>query len=491
MLTKTFFFRHWGTLAVSVLAGLALSLGACARNPVSGKREIMLVSEAQEIEMGRQAAREVPDELGILKDPEVQKMVREVGLRIAHSSERPELPWEFHVVDSSVVNAFAFPGGFVYLTRGILTHMNSEAEMVGVLGHEIGHVTARHSAQQISKSQLAGVGFGLGMIFVPEVRPFGDILQSGLGLLFLKFGRDDEREADRLGVRYALEASYDARRMAEFFDVLDRMREKSGQALPSWLSTHPDPVDREARILEWVRESGADPSTLVVGEETFKRKLEGVVLGDDPREGFMDGRVFKHPDLKFQVTFPQGFEVRNTRQALFAGNNEAAFQLTASRAQGTPSAHLGRALQGSGIRVGRGRSLSIGGFQAYVTLFQANTGSAILNGEAAAIRDGEMMYELLAYTSADRFPRMGNMLLGIIESFSRLTDRRALAVEPQRIRIVQVPRAMSARKALLAAGVVPEQLEELALLNHLHLEDRVERGTLLKSATKSAVFSTQ
>ena len=151
---------------LAALTALALFL-SCAKNPVTGKREISLVSEGQEIEMGNQAAAEVKASMPILKDEKVQAYVSGIGMRIAKQSERPNLPWSFTVLDDPMVNAFALPGGHIFFTRGILTHMNSEAELASVMGHEIGHVTARHSVQQISKQQLAQLGLGVGMILSP------------------------------------------------------------------------------------------------------------------------------------------------------------------------------------------------------------------------------------------------------------------------------------------------------------------------------------
>jgi predicted Zn-dependent protease len=469
-------------------AALALLLVAagCARNPVTGKREIMLVSESQEVQMGREAAKQIPEELGLIEDRQVTELVQTLGLQMARASERPELPWEFHVVDSPVVNAFAIPGGFIYLTRGILAHMNSEAELVGVMGHEIGHVTARHSAQQISQSQLAGLGLGLSMIFVPEVRPFGDLLQGGLGLMFLKFGRDDERESDRLGVRYALDLGYDPRPVAELFDVLARMGERDGSVLPNWLSTHPDPAERGQNFLQIARELAPDAVNLKIAENAFKRRLDGIVFGENPREGFMDGNVFKHPELRFRIVFPRDWRVSNTRRMVLAGSQDAAFQMTATRVEGntSPSAHAARLFQQAGLQSGRGRTGSVGGFPAFLVPFRQSSQSGVIDGEAAFLRDGALMYELFAYTSPDRFGRMRETFLDVFGSFSRLTAREDLEVQPQRIRLYQVPRSMNARQALIEAGVLPHQLEEVALLNHLALPDTVEAGTLLKSVTR-------
>ncbi|HJS75737.1 MAG TPA: M48 family metalloprotease, partial [Vicinamibacteria bacterium] len=470
------------TMVAAVLLGVA---GSCARNPVTGKREIMLVSEGQEIQMGREAAKQIPEELGLVEDREIQEMVQTLGLQMARASERPDLPWEFHVVDSPVVNAFAIPGGFIYLTRGILAHMNTEAEMVGVMGHEIGHVTARHSAQQISRSQLAGLGLGLSMIFVPDARPFGDLLQGSLGLMFLKFGRDDETEADRLGVRYGVELGYDPRPVAGFFDVLARMRE-GDEVLPSWLSTHPDPAGRAQNILELARQMPGSSGELKVVETAFKRRLDGMVFGENPREGFMDGNVFKHPELRFRIAFPRDWEVRNTRRMVLAGSQNAAFQMTAARVEGntSPSAHAARLFQQAGLQSGSGRSQIIGGFPAFVLPFREASQSGVIDGEAAFLRDGSMMYELFAYTTPDRYGRMRGTFLDVFGSFARLTSPEDLRVQPQRIRLYSVPRATNARQALMDAGVLPHQLETVALLNHLTLQDPVESGTLLKSVTR-------
>jgi predicted Zn-dependent protease len=473
---------------------LALAFGivvasGCARNPVTGKRELMLVSEAQEIQMGREAARQIPEELGLLPESEIASLVESRGLAIARASERPHLPWEFHVVDSPVVNAFALPGGFAYLTRGILAHMNSEAEMVGVLGHEIGHITARHSAQQLSRAQLASLGVGLGTVFVPEVRPFGDLLQGSLGLLFLKFSRDDETEADRLGVRYSLSQGYDPRQMAAFFGVLGRLGERSGAAIPGWLSTHPDPLDREKKILAFVEEMGPSDPSLEVGEESFKRLLQALVFGENPREGFLDGSIFTHPDLRFQITFPEGWKVENTRKRLLAGSRDAAFEMTASAtgANVDPSAHAARVFQSAGLQAGRGQSLRIGGFPAFVVPFRMVSQGGAIDGEAGFLRDDDLMYDIFVYTSPDRYPGLRRTFREIIGSFSRLTDPEALAAQPQRIVLYRAPREMSAREALLDSGVVTSQLEEMAIINHLRLEDRVEAGTLLKSVTRPTI----
>src|SRR5438034_10468257 len=179
----------------SVAAGALPMTTSCATNTATGRRQFSLMSEDQEIQIGRQQDVEVRREMGVYGDRALQQYVSDIGLRLAQQSERPNLPWHFTIVDVPAINAFALPGGYIYITRGIMPFLDDEAELAGVLGHEIGHVTARHAAQQYSKSTGAELGVLLGSIFVPEIRPFGGLAETGLGLLMLKYSRDDELQA--------------------------------------------------------------------------------------------------------------------------------------------------------------------------------------------------------------------------------------------------------------------------------------------------------
>src|SRR3982751_2579187 len=167
----------------------AASLAACATNPVTGKKQISLMSEQQEIALGQQSDPEVRRDMGVYEDARLQEYVQGIGTKLARASERPNLPWHFTVVDSPAVNAFALPGGYVYITRGILPFLDDESQLAGVLGHEIGHVTARHAAQQYTSQTGAGIGLALLSIFVPEARPFQGVAEQAAGLLFLKYRR--------------------------------------------------------------------------------------------------------------------------------------------------------------------------------------------------------------------------------------------------------------------------------------------------------------
>ena len=238
--------------AAAVSAALAVLLFAgCSVNPATGKQQINIISENQEIQMGREADQQVTAEMGLYDDAKAQAYVARIGKELAAHSERPNLPWSFKVVDDPAVNAFALPGGFIYVTRGLMTHLTNEAELVSVLGHEIGHVTARHSVNQMSKQQLANIGLIAGAIFRPDIAqgPLGQLAGQGLGLMFLKFSRDDERQADELGLRYLRGENYDPRQMAEVFKTLERVGEEAGPGakVPNWMATHPAPPSATRR----------------------------------------------------------------------------------------------------------------------------------------------------------------------------------------------------------------------------------------------------
>ncbi|MGH7215322.1 MAG: M48 family metalloprotease, partial [Tepidisphaeraceae bacterium] len=242
-------------VATAVLLG---TLAACATNPATGQREFSLMSEAQEIEIGKQMDGEIRREMGVYDDPDLQRYVEGVGMRLARGSERPTLPWHFAVVDEPAINAFALPGGYIYLTRGILPFLDNEAQLAGVLGHEIGHVTARHSAQQYTKATTAGIGVTLLSIFVPEARPFQSITETALGVMFMKYGRDDELEADRLGVEYTAEGGWNPAGVGGMLRTLARLDEANGsrRGVPNWLSTHPAPADRVEKVQAYVAKTG-------------------------------------------------------------------------------------------------------------------------------------------------------------------------------------------------------------------------------------------
>jgi predicted Zn-dependent protease len=462
-------------------AAVALSL-TCARNPATGQRELMLVSEGQEIAMGREADPGIVAQMGLVPDSGLQRYVRELGLRLAASSERPRLPWTFRVLDDPLVNAFALPGGFIYVTRGILAHMNSEAELVAVLGHEVGHVTARHSAAQMSKAQLAGVGLVVGTIVEPGFAQYANVASQGLGLLFLKFGRDDERQADDLGLRYMRRTGHDARQMAGVFSMLARVSQAAGGggSVPTWLSTHPDPEDRRGRIERAVAALPAESLGTRVNRAGYLQQIDGMVYGPNPREGFFRGAEFVHPDLQFRLAFPAGWRASNQRQSVAAmsPNEDALLQLTVESQATTPEA-AARAFFGQQGVEGFPGAVRINGLPAQAGEFLAATQGGTVAGRVAWVAYGGAVYRLIGYTARARWSGYAATIERTLGSFDRLTDPVALRVQPQRVTVVTVPRAMTlAEFAAAYPGPVP--VAELARVNNVDETARFAAGDRVK-----------
>ncbi|HEX5724141.1 MAG TPA: M48 family metalloprotease [Longimicrobiaceae bacterium] len=455
-------------------AALACALAAgCATNPVTGRRQLALISEAQEIELGRQASQEVAQQLGLVEDQALQQYVQRVGEELARESERPHLPWTFRVVEDPTPNAFALPGGFIFMTRGMMSLIDSEAELAAVLGHEIGHVTARHSVTQISRAQLAQLGLGVGSIFFPEAaQAFGGLAQTGMQLLFLRYSRDAERQADELGFRYALRERYEVREMDDIFATLMRLGEASGRSsLPSWLASHPAEPERIRSAQARADTVTADP--LAVRRDEYLARIDGLVYGDNPRQGFFRDGVFLHPDLRFRIDFPPGWRTQNLPQAVNAlsPQQDAVLQLTL--AQGADAADAARRfLSQQGIRPGQGGRQNLNGNPAVVSYFQAQTQQGVVTGMAAFIEYGGRTYQVLAFTPAQAFARHEPAFRRVIGSFAQVSDPAVLNVRPNRVDVVRTTRPMT-----LAAfnrqypSVIP--LAELAILNQVENESAV------------------
>ena len=459
-----------------------LLLAACAVNPATGRKEFSLVSESQEIDIGRQGAQETLRTLQLVPDSSVQQYVRSVAMGLVGVAERPDLPWSFFVLDDAAVNAFAYPGGFIFITRGILTHMNSEAELAGVLGHEIGHVTARHTASQITKSQLAQAGLAVGSIVSPTVADFAGVASQGLGLLFLKFGRDAEYQADELGFRYMTRKDYDPRDMSSMFTMLRKQGELggSGGRLPEWQSTHPDPENRVARNDARVAQFAGKPDTMRAGRDQFLPHLDGMVFGENPREGYFDGTTFNHPDLKFRLVFPTGWKTQNQPSSVIgvSPGQDAIMALSLATAA-SPGEALRTFLGQQGIQAGGSSAAPVNGLPAATGEFVATTGQGTIQGTVQYVQYDGRLYQLLAYTTPARIQQYGPAFRQALGSFSRLTDAAALNRQPVRVRLVRLDRAMTLKEFNRASpSTIP--LAYLAVINGVDSTARLERGRVMK-----------
>jgi predicted Zn-dependent protease len=474
-----------------VLLGLSGFLGlfgaGCSTNPATGRPQLALVGQDREIQMGREADQQVAGQLGLYDDPRVEAYVERIGRKIAADSERPELPWSFKVVDDPVVNAFALPGGFVYVTRGLLTHLTSEAELAAVLGHEIGHVTARHSVVQQSKQELAQIGLLAGMLFRPELAGLSQVAQQGLGVLFLKYSRDDERQADDLGLRYMFREGYDPREMPQVFAVLKRVSEQQGAGrIPGWLATHPGEDERIRRISSEVVKLGGDFSGRTVGREGYLRAVDGVAFGPDPRQGYFQGSRFVQPQLGFQIRFPDGWKTANQRQSVTAVSpGEDAAMALSRTGQGSARAAAEQFFGQQGIQQGQSLEQDSGGLPGVANTFQAATDQGNLQGIVSFVEHGGKVYQLLGYTTPDRWGSYDETLRRSLATFSRVTDRLALDVQPKRVEVVTLPDAMTLEEFARRYPSTVD-LQTLAIINQVNAGDRLAAGTGVKRVVGGA-----
>jgi len=465
---------------VWLFAGIAAS--GCAINPATGANQLMLVSESEEIQMGQQYDSQVVATIGLYPDPTVQRYIQQLGARLAATSERPNLPWTFRVVNDPAINAFALPGGFVYVTRGILPYLNSEAQLASVMGHEIGHVTARHTAAQMSQQQLIGLGLAAGSMASPQVAKYASTANQALGVLYLKFSRDDESQADQLGLRYMRRANYDPREMRAVFVMLDQEGKAGAGAgrLPEWLETHPTPVHRLEAIDQQIAALPQNFSGTIVSRDAYEQRLNGLVFGANPREGYFRGSQFFHPELRFQLSFPEGWTTNNGAQAVIAVSPAQDAVVELSQATERSGDAAARAfLSQQGITSGPSARGSVSGLSTVSAPFAAATNNGTLRGTVSFVEYGGAVYRIVGYAPEARWPSYQATAERTLQSFQRLTDAAALNVQPQRVDIVTVA-GRTTIAALAGQRASPVSAAGLALINQVEPETPFASGRLVK-----------
>ena len=476
-------------------AALLLLATACATNPVTGEREFVLMSEAQELALGQQADSEIQRDMGVYDDPALQEYIQKVGLSLAAVSHRPDLPWQFTVVDSPAVNAFALPGGYIYLTRGIMAYLGDEAELAGVLGHEVGHVTARHAVQAYTRAGGAHLGLVLGQVFVPQMRsnPYGlpglgDAAGTGLGLLFLRFGRDDEIQADRLGAEYASDGGWHPQGVADMLSTLGRISAASDRrGTPNWLSTHPEPAARVTEVTPIVNELVAtrDDSTLRVSRSDYLDRIEGLLFGDNPEDGILRGNEFLHPPLRFALEFPQGWEVQNSATVVLAkqpGQELYMLLQLAENARGNDLQRIAEAgMENAGYRLRSGGDASINGLDAFLGTY---IGQADDIGEVVArvahIRHGQDVYVLGGLGPAEAFLRVERDVNTSIRSFRPLSREEAESILPNEIALYLARAGDTWQSIAQRGGEEFVTARTLAIMNGYPVNEQPRPGDQLK-----------
>ncbi len=495
---KTRVYKYFSSFLI-----VATVITACVvqRSPVTGEKRAYGYSWEEEKEIGREADRQIQESYGIFHDEELLEYVKDLGLNLLSVSHmrREETPdkyrnteFTFRVLDSPVVNAFALPGGYVYVTRGLVSHLDNQAQLAVVVGHEIGHVAARHASQRAFEQQLGQVALLGGAVVGEELLgiPGGSVLNIGsqaAQLLFLKYSRDDERESDELGVEYSAMQQYEAAEGAAFFRTLERMAGQSGQSIPDWQSTHPDPSDRAHRIPELARiweERGYEQT--ITDTDEHMQKLDGIIYGSNPRHGFTRDGVFYHPDLAFKFPYPADWQVINRRSLVAVVNNDGDAVSVMKLDHESPSAEASvrEFLNQEGIHTVEQSSASNNGLSAYkaVATGQTEKGTEIKFYLYAVEYDGNI-YRFLNYTTLDQFETYKQEFVGISHGFSRLADQAILNVEPVRLYTRKVQRTGTFSSFLSDSyeGMPIEiTAKDVAILNQVQLDETIEAGTWIK-----------
>jgi predicted Zn-dependent protease len=503
-------FRRGHSFVGLALATLLIALVACVteRSAITGKKRAYGFSWNQEVQMGREADKQVIQEFGLYKDPKLQEYVQRIGEGVLvksdfRDSDAPEMyrntPFTFRVLDSPVVNAFAVPGGYIYVTRGLLTHLDNEAQLSVVLGHEIGHVAARHSARQALKAQVGQLGLLAGGILGGQVLGDAQAAQQLMGLgqqamqvLMLKYSRDDEREADKLGVKYSALKGYDVAEGARFFDSLKRIGEKEGLRIPSWLSTHPDPGQREQTILQLAKQYEQPMAIKTKAEDEFLTQIENVVLGENPREGFVQNGTFYHPDLRFQFPVPRGWKLKNDKSAvLLADPNQRAImavELIAAKSAREAAQALANK---QGVRVVQSQPIDSKGHGGYQIVGQANTQQGVAGFVNTFLEHNGRVYSLMGLTSPSALQTYNTQFSEVTRGFREVTDSRVLNVQPARVQVVTTDRSGPFTSFLPTSEAPGLTAEDLAILNQVQLHQNIPAGTKIKIPTTSSVGARQ
>ena len=470
-------------------------LGSCAVNPVTGKQDLVLLSEQDEIALGRQTSTEVLKEYSVYDDnPALQKYVQEVGSKLAANSHRNNLVYRFTVLDSKEVNAFALPGGYIYITRGLLAYLKSEAELAAVLGHEIGHVTARHAVRQYSATQLANIGISLGAVFIPGMNQATNQLAQMFGTALLRgYGREHELEADRLGAEYLARSNYNPNAMLDVIRVLKnqesfetelaRAEGREPNIYHGLFATHPDNDERLQEVIQTAQTLTAQGTINYVGYEEYMSLMDGLVYGDSPHEGILRGRNFYHGELGFAMSFPKNWNVRNQpdRILVAAPGGEALIQINAEdiNKKISPRDFM---IQRLGLNnLTNEAAIKINGLDGHTGISVINTSVGQRPVRFTVIYLDQRAYIIAGMTeNPNELSKYDAEIVETARSFHALTENEKVLARPLRLKIVQAQ--ADTRFSVLAAQSPIETYAEskLRLLNAKYPDGEPQAGELLK-----------
>jgi predicted Zn-dependent protease len=466
------------------IALLFLPLAGLAPRPASHPTSIVLPLQ------GAKPDPQVIAQFGLFENPKLQQYITTQGKRMTAISDRPG-DYGFTVVDSPVINAFATPDGHVYFTRGIMAYFNNEAQFTGVLGHELGHITARHGQKQQTRSTISSILLAGASMASKSIASIAQPLSSVVGIGLLKYGRDAENEADQLGVKYSTKVGYDAAQMADFFLTLERTEKASGGgSTPGFLSTHPNSADRYQRVkgLASQAKQTAGGRALTVNRDSYLRSIDGLPYGEDPRQGFVESSVFYLPEQKLRMPIPSGWKTQNSpEQFQMAEPSGKAIVALVAAGSGTLDAAAQSLAKQLGLSSPSAQQTTINSFPAMVVegdQAASSQQSAAAHVRAYLIQDGKSVYALIGLAPAASFSTYASQFASVAQGFQRLTDASKLNRQPERIRIKTATATTTLASALAANGVPSSRYEEVAILNGMQTNAQLSKGMLYKVVSK-------
>jgi predicted Zn-dependent protease len=480
-----------GTVLGSTAAAVVIVVGTgCAVNPVSGRPEVSLVSEAREREMGEEEARRIADSVGLLEDAALVDYLRGVGARLARVSPRADMTYTFNVVDEEEPNAFALPGGYVYVSRGLLALLNAEDELAGVLGHEIGHVAARHAARRVTRAAPLAVLTGVGAAVTGLVSPLMGDLVGGIGgvagaLVLAPYSRSQEEEADRIGQDVAAKAGWNPAGLSRALQGLEREEalHPGESRAGSFFATHPPLPQRVAASESYASRLQAASRGAPGGPNVeFIRRLAGLPVGARAADGVFDGNTFLHPELGFHVRFPPGWKTANARTIVgaTAPDESAVVALELVGGGGGPEAALQALEREARIDLSRNAErLTIAGLPAVRTtaVARARGGPVVLDLTWIAYRG--RTYRFTGATPAERAGGMRPAFRETAGSFGPLADAERARIRQARLRLVSA-RAGETLGELVGRTQATWSVEMAAAANALDASARLRAGQLVK-----------
>ncbi len=459
------------------LALPALAASGCWVNPATGKAELSLINESDEVALGQRYDKQIVESFGLIEDEALQTYVDGIGQRIAATSNRPGLRWTFRVLDDPEVNAFALPGGYVYVTRGLLVHLEREDALAAVLAHEVGHVAARHSVNQVSRAAVAGSGVGLISIISPRA---GQRASARLELGFLAHSREDEMEADDLGVRYARAAGFDGRAMLEVLAMLGEYEELAGgETVPTHMRTHPDPGIRLSR-LEPALGKLAPPNADTPARADFLARTNGLLYGKDFRQGVALGQRWIYPAGGVELTLPEPWKLESgTGVVIATAETEDALVLARAGQYESAEAAEKDLLAGGGIELGPEWDVQLGGWPTRARYFGLKENPPRFRGLYAFVETPSAVWELVALTTVDKLEAMAPAFEGSMLSFRALVEPRLLSLQPRRVEVRTLSGAATL-EALHASSPASVDLPTLALINGVDPAQLLPAGSTVR-----------